>query len=101
MRIEQLASQDLLPALNRFWAISANKISSLNQTYDATLGSPVFTVKGNYATRGWAEWTQGFQFGSEILQFDATGDEADYHAREVALLVTRLANDQPYLKFYI
>lgn len=25
----------------------------------------------------------------------------DYHARAVALLVGRLANDQPYLKFYI
>lgn len=25
----------------------------------------------------------------------------DYHVREVALLVDRLANDQPYLKFYI
>ena len=25
----------------------------------------------------------------------------DYHVREVALLVDRLANDQPYLKFYL
>src|SRR5262249_24543016 len=24
--------------------------------------------------RGWTEWTQGFQFGSALLQFDATGD---------------------------
>ena len=24
--------------------------------------------------RGWTEWTQGFQFGAAILQFDATGD---------------------------
>ena len=24
---------------------------------------------------GWTEWTQGFQFGSAILQFDATGDQ--------------------------
>ncbi len=27
-----------------------------------------------YGSRGWTEWTQGFQFGSAILQFDATGD---------------------------
>ena len=24
--------------------------------------------------RGWTEWTQGFQFGAAVLQFDATGD---------------------------
>ena len=34
-------------------------------------GSPVFTVNGKYSTRGWTEWTQGFQFGSAILQYDA------------------------------
>src|SRR4029079_11848027 len=36
---------------------------------------PVFTVEGKYRARGWTEWTQGFQFGSALLQFDATGDE--------------------------
>ena len=34
----------------------------------------MFTVNGVYTSRGWTEWTQGFQFGSAILQFDATGD---------------------------
>ena len=33
-------------------------------------------MKGRYATRGWTEWTQGFQYGSAVLQFDAKGDEA-------------------------
>src|SRR5258705_106312 len=37
-------------------------------------GSAVFTVAGVYRSRGWTEWTQGFQFGSALLQFDATGD---------------------------
>src|SRR4029450_9004965 len=37
-------------------------------------GAPVFTVQGRYQARGWTEWTQGFQFGSALLQFDATGD---------------------------
>jgi unsaturated chondroitin disaccharide hydrolase len=37
-------------------------------------GRPVFTVGGQYTSRGWTEWTQGFQFGSAILQFDATGE---------------------------
>ena len=34
----------------------------------------MFTVDGQYTARGWTEWTQGFQFGSALLQFDATGD---------------------------
>jgi hypothetical protein len=37
-------------------------------------GSPVFTVGGTYRSRDWTEWTQGFQFGAPLLQFDATGD---------------------------
>ena len=34
----------------------------------------MFTVRGAYTSRGWTEWTQGFQFGAPLLQFDATGD---------------------------
>ena len=34
----------------------------------------MFTVAGKYTTRGWTEWTQGFQYGAAILQFDATGE---------------------------
>jgi hypothetical protein len=34
----------------------------------------VFTVAGRYTSRGWTEWTQGFQFGSALLQFDVTQD---------------------------
>lgn len=71
-----LTPSDLSAKLNDFWALSAQKISSIADHYDAAKGSPVFTVKGRYTTRGWTEWTQGFQFGSAILQFDATGDEA-------------------------
>src|SRR5213080_1914127 len=61
--------------LERFWSISADKINQIEKTYDAAEGSPVFTVRGQYTSRGWTEWTQGFQFGSAILQFDATGDK--------------------------
>jgi hypothetical protein len=67
---------DLLPALERFWKVSGQKIELINSEYDDSQGSPVFTVVGKYSTRGWTEWTQGFQYGSEILQFDATGDES-------------------------
>jgi len=32
-------------------------------------------VKGRYASSGWTEWTQGFQFGSALLQYDATWEK--------------------------
>ena len=60
--------------LQRFWKLSGEKINHIEKHYDATKGSPVFTVAGRYSTRGWTEWTQGFQYGSAILQFDATGE---------------------------
>ncbi|GAB3703893.1 DUF4995 domain-containing protein [Spirosoma flavus] len=65
---------DLTSKLARFWELSGQKIDLIDQEYDVTKGSPVFTVAGKYSTRGWTEWTQGFQFGSAILQFDATND---------------------------
>jgi hypothetical protein len=71
-----LKTTDLLPGLDRFWKVSAQKIGLINSEYDDSQGSPVFTVAGKYSTRGWTEWTQGFQYGSEILQFDATGDDS-------------------------
>ena len=60
--------------LPRFWELSGQKIRSIESTFDTNKGAPVFTEKGSYVTRGWTEWTQGFQFGSAILQFDATGE---------------------------
>ncbi len=71
----RLAAHKLLPKINRFFDLSAAKILSLEKTWDSSKGTPVFTVKGNYTSRGWTEWTQGFQFGSALLQFDATGEK--------------------------
>src|SRR5437764_8234606 len=68
------AAADLLPAIHRLFDLSATKIRALEQTWRPEDGSPVFTVAGRYQSRGWTEWTQGFQFGSPLLQFDATGD---------------------------
>ncbi len=70
-----LKPADLLGKIDKLWAASAVKIADLDKNYDTSQGSPVFTVKGKYTTRGWTEWTQGFQYGAAILQFDATGDE--------------------------
>ena len=61
--------------LNRFWELSGQKILMIEKSFDTAKGAPVFTEKGKYVTRGWTEWTQGFQFGSALLQFDATGDD--------------------------
>ncbi len=59
-----------------FWHLSGQKIQSIAETFDVTKGAPVFTIDGKYTSRGWTEWTQGFQFGAAILQFEATQDEA-------------------------
>ncbi|HXI00702.1 MAG TPA: hypothetical protein VNI52_10575 [Sphingobacteriaceae bacterium] len=69
-----LQASDLEAKLQKFWKLSGEKIQNIESKYDVSKGSPVFTVAGKYSTRGWTEWTQGFQFGSSILQFDATGD---------------------------
>lgn len=67
---------DMAARLERFWALSAEKINLIEKNYDTGKGSPVFTVAGKYSTRGWTEWTQGFQYGSAILQYDVTGEKA-------------------------
>ena len=79
----ELKPGDLSGDLHRFWELSGQKIRHIRDHYDHAQGSPVFTVAGVYTTRGWTEWTQGFEFGSAILQFDATGDEdlLDYGRR--------------------
>ena len=71
-----LTETGLRKKVERLFSTSAQKIRSLESNWDTAKGSPVFTVGGKYTSRGWTEWTQGFQFGSAILQFDATGDEA-------------------------
>lgn len=73
---KELTLSEISKYLPDFWTLSGKKIQLIEQEYDQSQGSPVFTVRGKYTTRGWTEWTQGFQFGSAILQFDATGDEA-------------------------
>jgi len=66
---------DFLDKLDKFWYLSGQKIRLIETYYNEAQGSPVFTVEGKYSTRGWTEWTQGFQYGSAIIQYDAAGDE--------------------------
>ena len=67
---------DLLGRIDRLFELSAAKIQSLECSWQPERGAPVFTVEGRYTTRGWTEWTEGFRYGSALLQFDATGDRS-------------------------
>jgi hypothetical protein len=76
MRIDRsLSPRKLLPSINRFLDLTGPKILDIDRTWDPAKGTPVYTRAGRYSTRGWTEWTQGFQYGCAILQFDMTGEE--------------------------
>ncbi len=70
-----LQPADLKKKIDRLFALSAPKILSIDKDDVPGAATPVYTVKGKYTARGWTEWTQGFVYGSAILQFDATWDE--------------------------
>ncbi len=71
----QLSAKALLPKTGRLFELSAEKILSLEKSWKSSQGAPVFTAQGKYTARGWTEWTQGFQFGSALLQYDATNEK--------------------------
>ncbi len=76
MKIDaSITPSSLQGSVNRLFELSAGKIRSIDKSWNPSAGSPVFTSGGKYTSRGWTEWTQGFQFGSAILQFDATDDK--------------------------
>lgn len=66
---------DLSHSINHFWQVSGDKILMIEKNFDVKRGAPVFTIDGKYTTRGWTEWTQGFQYGSSLLQYEVTGDK--------------------------
>jgi unsaturated chondroitin disaccharide hydrolase len=69
-----IAPRKLLAPIERLFELSGPKILAIEKKWKPSDGTPVFTVKGRYTSRGWTEWTQGFQFGSALLQYDATGE---------------------------
>lgn len=69
-----LEARALLSKANRVFEHASPKIRSLHNTWDPSRGSPVFTVKGAYASRGWTDWTLWFHAGMALLQFDGTDD---------------------------
>ena len=71
MRVDtRRTPRDLMPRIDRLFDLSAAKIRAIDRNWLPADGAPVFTVQGRYQARGWTEWTQGFQFGSALLQFD-------------------------------
>src|SRR5262249_14611905 len=72
---KDITPKTLLPRIQRLFDLSAQKILNLEKSWPVGKGAPVFTVRGKYTSRGWTEWTQGFQYGSALLQYEATGDK--------------------------
>ena len=64
----KLTAQKLVPKIERLFELSGEKILAIEKNWKSENGTPVFTVKGKYTSRGWTEWTQGFQYGSALLQ---------------------------------
>jgi hypothetical protein len=81
----------LAASLDTFWDASGTAIRRIEDEFDPSQGAPVFTVDGTYTTRGWTEWTQGFQYGAALLQFDATG-ERDFLERGRAGTADQMAS---------
>jgi unsaturated chondroitin disaccharide hydrolase len=70
----KLTPASLRAAVDRVFRLAADKGRRLDKAWDPGKGTPVFTVEGRYTSRGWTEWTQGFQYGWLILAGDATAD---------------------------
>jgi unsaturated chondroitin disaccharide hydrolase len=90
-----LTPETLRKPIERMFALSAEKIRAIERTWDPSRGTPVFTVKGKYTSRGWTEWTQGFQFGAAFLQFDATGEKEFFElgrSRTIELMASHVSH---------
>lgn len=75
MNIDNVHLEELQDLIQRFLKLARGKVLRLARRWDVKKGAPVFTRRGKYTSRGWTEWTQGFQFGSQILLFDGLNDE--------------------------
>ena len=92
---QTLTPTSLLPKIDRLWEASAPKIRSIEESHVAGNATPVFTIAGRYTARGWTEWTQGFQYGGAILQYDATGEREFLElgrSRTLALMAPHLTH---------
>jgi hypothetical protein len=72
--IEDLTPEKLRPRIERLFDLSAQKTRAIEAAWDVSKGAPVITVQGVYTAREWTQWTEGFLYGSALLQYDATDD---------------------------
>jgi len=70
----ELSPGKLRSKLERLFDLSAARIRAIEQAWNPASGPPVVTAQGSYQPREWTDWTRGFQYGSALLQFEATGD---------------------------
>lgn len=87
-----LQPADFRRATTKLFELAASKVQVLDRTWDVARGAPVFTVQGRYTTRGWTEWTQGFQYGCMLLVFDATDDTPLYERAQQRTVQHMLAH---------
>ena len=86
MKIKENISLDSLSgSWDNFWVHAAGKTYLLNEKYDEASGSPVFTVRGKYTSKGWKEWAQGFQFGISLLYVESLMRHLYYKLAELSL----------------
>jgi hypothetical protein len=71
----ELSVDELSSSVEEVFALAEGKADGLEGSWNPEAGAPVFTVEGRYQSRGWTEWTQGFQFGCQLLVFDGTGEK--------------------------
>ena len=81
-----LTADQLLERVGSVFDAAAPKIRAMDERYGPGDPTPVFTLDGRYTTRGWTEWTQGFQFGCALLLFDGTGEEEFLRRGQVGTL---------------
>ncbi len=72
---ETIRASDLKKPLEKLWELSDQKLFAVQKRWKASSGAPVFTVDGLCSARAWTQWTEGFFYGSHLLQYDVCGDE--------------------------
>jgi unsaturated chondroitin disaccharide hydrolase len=70
----KIKPEDLMPKIDFLFHTAAKKIRNMKKTWDLSKGSPVYTKGGIYQSKGWTDWTKGFQYGMPLLLYDATGE---------------------------
>lgn len=68
MKIDgKIDADSLRRSVQRIFPLAGEKSRQLARRWKEGDGAPVFTVRGRYTSRGWTEWTQGFQFGIPLI----------------------------------